>query len=83
MFKLTVSIFWGINGINKDKVDRWEPKYIGEAIMDENFNLAPVDAQQSLLNLCTELETAEVVSLGQVECWTTDFNQWLRTRYNT
>jgi hypothetical protein len=50
--------------------------------MDPNFDLSPKDAQQSLLDICSDLTTLDLVSLGQVQCWTTGFNAWLKTKYN-
>jgi len=34
---MAIDIYWGVKGINKDKVSKWDSIYIGEAIMDDKF----------------------------------------------
>ena len=42
---LDIDIFWGVNGIDKSKTNRWDPIYIGEVVMDPDFDLSPKEAQ--------------------------------------
>jgi len=53
---LAIDIYWGVKDINKDDVSMWDSVYIGEAIMDEEFSLESVEAQQSLLDFCSSLK---------------------------
>lgn len=41
---LNVYLFWGISDLNKEGGSHWDAEFIGEAIMDDNFDLSPVDA---------------------------------------
>mmetsp|Transcript_4511 Transcript_4511/g.7685 ORF Transcript_4511/g.7685 Transcript_4511/m.7685 type:complete len:401 (+) Transcript_4511:884-2086(+) len=71
LFELSVTAYWGVSGIDKSEVSRWDATYIGEAIMDPDFDLSPVEAQQSLLDLCADLVEQDFVLDRAVTCWTT------------
>lgn len=34
-----VNFIWGLNGINKDEVSYFDPRYAGEPSFDEEFDL--------------------------------------------
>ena len=34
---MDVFIFWGVKGIDKEKVSMWDTNYIGEVLWDEEF----------------------------------------------
>jgi len=36
---LNVNIYWGIKDINKQLVSRWDARDIGEAILDDQFDM--------------------------------------------
>lgn len=38
--ELNVDIYWGVKDIDRDKVVRWDPSYVGEVIWDESFDLS-------------------------------------------
>ena len=44
VYKLKINIFWGVKDIDKDKTTKWDPIYVGEAIMDDGFDLSPPQA---------------------------------------
>ena len=56
----------------------WDATFIGKPIMDKDFSLESVEAQQSLLDLCDKLPTLEIVDQKQVSCWTTQFRAYLK-----
>ena len=75
--ELNVDVYWGVKGINKDKVVRWNPDYVGEVIWDETFDISSEANQRSLLDFCDDLLKQEFVADNFVNCWTSDFNAYL------
>lgn len=70
---VTVDIIWGISGIDKSGVDRWDARDLGKNIYDDNLNLAPEANQQRILDICNDLKTHNLVKDQQVTCWIEDF----------
>ena len=60
-------------------MNKWDPSYIGEVMMDPDFDLSPKEAQQSLLDFCSDLVSQDFVADEIVRCWTTDFAAYLAT----
>jgi len=55
-----------------------DPTSWSQLVLDETFDPAPVDAQQSLLDFCTQLDELEWVKPGQGDtCIMREFEQWL------
>ena len=52
---------WGLTGIDKDGVGKWDPGDLGAAIWDENFNMASTANQQYLYDFCQSLRSEEIV----------------------
>ena len=73
-----MKLFWGVKDIDKSKVSMWDPSYIGEPVMDEKFDLTPVEAQQSLIDFCDKLPDLDFVEAGKATCWTTAFRAYLK-----
>jgi len=46
---------------------------MGELIWDDEFSLAPAEAQQFLLQVCNDLEEGDLASDGTVVCWIETF----------
>lgn len=67
---LDVDIFWGVKDIDKSAVNKWDPSYIGEVVLDPDFDLSLKEAQLSFLNFCTDLKTQDFVHDQEVNCWT-------------
>jgi hypothetical protein len=44
LFSLNVNIYWGVEGINKQDVNYWNPTDLGEAELDDQFDLSSVAA---------------------------------------
>ena len=37
---VTVTLFWGVAGIDKSKVERWNEEYRGDIIWDNSFDMS-------------------------------------------
>jgi len=48
---------WGIEGINKTLVDRFNASDIGTVIWDPEFDLSPPENQQQAYDFCQYLKT--------------------------
>jgi len=80
VYRLAITIYWGAQDINKDKTTRWDPVYIGEAVMDDTFNTSTVEAQESIIKFCQELKDFDLILNDDVSCWTDDFQTHLETK---
>ena len=52
-----VDLMWGIEGINKTLVDRFNASDIGTVIWDPEFDLSPPENQQQAYDFCQYLKT--------------------------
>lgn len=78
---LEVNLFWGVKDINKQNISEWDPRDIGEAILDDQFDMAKQDSQSSLAQFCVDLRGQSFVIDGSVDCWIEDFKTWFTTSY--
>ena len=69
----SVVLFWGTKSIDRKKVHPFIADYAGDIKLDENFNMATVDSQQYLFDLCNDLATKDFIIPGTVKCWIQDF----------
>ena len=53
---VTVTLFWGVAGIDKSKVERWNEDYRGDIIWDNNFDMSSTQAQQQFITICEDLK---------------------------
>lgn len=37
-------LFWGVKDINKDKVSKWDPEDLGEAVFDDDLDISSKEA---------------------------------------
>ena len=42
---IEIEIFWGVDKIDKDDIDRWDPEDLGKMKWDDNFNMALESSQ--------------------------------------
>ena len=70
---LYIVIHFGVLDIDKKGTSMWKSEEIGSAILDPDFDVSSVDAQQSLLDLCADLRNKEFVLNKEVECWIEGF----------
>jgi len=71
--KIEVSFVWGLEGLDKKGVGRWDPTNLGKLIYDDTFNLAPEANQQRLLDICADLRNQDLVENRVVTWWIEDF----------
>ena len=69
---------YGLKGIDKEGVDLWDPKDIGELEYDDSFDLTKASNQNRLKQICVDLRLKSSIVLdSKVECWIEDFESWL------
>ena len=54
---LKIVIHFGVQDINKEDVSMWRSDQIGSAMFDPFFKISSIEAQQSILDLCSDLRT--------------------------
>lgn len=70
---LKIYLFWGVKDIDKEGGVYWDSSFVGEGVMDPDFDLSPEAAQSSILQLCQDLRKQEFVQNEYVKCWLEDF----------
>lgn len=79
---INVNIVWGIKNIDRSGTSKYELDNIGKAVLDNEFSLKTVEAQQHILNACEYFETeqkaliANLPTVEETECWIRDFKKW-------
>ena len=74
-----VSMVWGVKDLDRSNVSLWDPNDIGELVWDDEFDIAPVENQQTLLDLCAELsDDHALVRDDDVKCWIHDMDMFVR-----
>jgi hypothetical protein len=83
-----VNLVWGINGINRDDYNTWQPIDRGSATFDSNFNPTSPAAHKFFDELCADLRTRACTAEGcmdgtkqlarkqRVSCFFQDWRQW-------
>ena len=76
---LSVSITWGVKGVDRSDIGRWDASDMGVLQWDDEFTVAPVANQVALLQFCDYLQNeSELVRDNLVECWIRKMDEWLR-----
>jgi hypothetical protein len=86
-------VVYGIEGIDRSGYSFWEPgKNLGDPEFDPDFDIYPLEAQQSLLRACDLIKEyscdlggcAEglLVWPAFTECFFNDFQAWMNTTHN-
>jgi len=94
----TVTLFWGVKGLDRSDVSKWDSDAFGVAIWDESFDLPKPESQQFLLDKCNSLKQVECAKCRRgllvratrqnvpddnpVKCWAQHFQSWLVTTQN-
>ena len=55
----------------------WRSDVLGKAIPDPDFNPYSVDSQKFIKNLCLDMHAHEFIIQGSVNCWWTDFENYM------
>lgn len=86
---VNVQVVWGLSGIDRDGISRYNFDDVGEPILDESFSLRTAEAQQRVLDSCSffsnearELVTSEESIPDKVTCWIKDFAEYRATFLN-
>lgn len=82
---MKVSLFWGVDGLDRSKVSRWDDSNYGDLVWDPGFSASSTQAQEFILNLCEELKKDEgnvngadsKNGGGAVTCFMEGFKDWL------
>mmetsp|Transcript_26054 Transcript_26054/g.29829 ORF Transcript_26054/g.29829 Transcript_26054/m.29829 type:complete len:983 (+) Transcript_26054:77-3025(+) len=77
-------IIWGLDGVSRDGVDRWDPKDRGELEWDNSFDMSPPENQQKMSEFCDYLKTIQDSELVQdadsVTCFLDSFKSYLTSK---
>lgn len=70
---------WGIKGINKEGVDRFNASQLGTAEWDDTFEMSSVEAQKDVYEFCQQLKKQRdmLYQPGTVFCWIDDFKAYI------
>ena len=77
-----VHVFWGVSGVDRTGVDRWNESDIGQVVWDNEFNASDPDAQVALLHACESLPMRPELQIapGGAECVMGAFYEWEAAR---
>ena len=85
-FNIEVSFVWGIQGLDEEGTDFWDPYDNGDVIWDANFNLVTNSEAKQLkfIEICEELRADDMVfkSVDGLTCFIDDFKNWVLTQTN-
>jgi len=70
---IQISFVYGIKGISKKGVSRWDASDRGTVIFDDDFDMSSTVNQQRILDICNGLLTNSLVKDQKVTCWVKDF----------
>eukprot|EP00828_Plagiopyla_frontata_P010430 TRINITY_DN15562_c0_g1_i6.p1 TRINITY_DN15562_c0_g1~~TRINITY_DN15562_c0_g1_i6.p1 ORF type:complete len:423 (-),score=18.49 TRINITY_DN15562_c0_g1_i6:171-1439(-) len=78
---LNVDIIWGIESINRDGTSHWDPEDLGNIVWNQKFNLAAVESQNRLLEICNYFQssTSTLILENSIDCFLYDFIFWLKS----
>ena len=80
---LSVSITWGVKGIDRSNIKDWDAADMGVLIWDDEFTVAPEANQVALLNFCDFLRNeSEIVKDNLVDCWIEKMDEFVRKETN-
>ena len=72
-YTIQISFLWGVKGINKKGVSKWDSFDRGSIIWDDKFDMSSPINQQRLIDICDELLQSPLVKDKKVTCWVKDF----------
>ena len=55
----------------------WDGEYVGQPIMDPNFDISYPEAQIFLKNFCPKLDNLEYAINGTTDCWFKQFEAYV------
>lgn len=73
-----VITIWGVNGVNRDGSNYWDPEDYGKVKWDNNFDISSPDSQEYLYDSCVELQESDLAfQSSSVFCPMSYFKQYL------
>lgn len=79
-YNVVAILFWGVLGVDRSSVSRYDPEEIGKAVYDDSFDLKPAAAQQHLLDACASItsnrDLLPLYLVDESDCWIRDFQLW-------
>ena len=57
LIDINLNIYWGVKGIDKTGVSKWDAVFIGNVLWDEDFSFDTKEDQTSLIQLCRDLRS--------------------------
>lgn len=79
--QLKVSIVYGIKGIDRDGIWRYNSEQSGKPLFDEGLDLKSSDAQRQLVKICDKVEKDVELNVDQSQkskCWPREFLEFLK-----
>lgn len=74
-----VSFIWGVAGLDRSDVGRWDATDLGKVIWDDSFTMSPPENQKFLLDLCDDIDKQDdLVIENTVKCWIKDMDDFVR-----
>jgi len=67
--KPSVHFIFGVKDIDRTGDSMWNAVFVGEAILDPEFNFSKVENQQFLFDFCTDLENLDFIVPNSADCW--------------
>lgn len=73
---------WGVDTINKTKVDFFNASDIGETIWDDEFDMSDPESQKQIFQFCMHLKNQSDILYQprSIKCWIEDFRIYLFNR---
>ena len=78
--QLAVSFVWGLQGINKDNVNKYDPTDLGKLIWDDKFDITEENNQVRLFDICEVLKSSPLIFDNEITCFLYDFKKYLVTK---
>lgn len=85
-----IDIVWGVESVDRERLNRWQPDDRGDAIFDTSFDLSTAAAQEHVAQTCELMRTADCAADGcmdgtaklarpdGVHCFIDDWRTWHR-----
>eukprot|EP00357_Protocruzia_adherens_P001729 CAMPEP_0115016268 /NCGR_PEP_ID=MMETSP0216-20121206/27324_1 /TAXON_ID=223996 /ORGANISM="Protocruzia adherens, Strain Boccale" /LENGTH=978 /DNA_ID=CAMNT_0002386669 /DNA_START=407 /DNA_END=3343 /DNA_ORIENTATION=- len=80
-------VVWGLDGVDRSDVNRWDAEDRGDLEWDDSFDMSPPESQQKMADFCDQLKTIQdkdlVQSPDDVTCFLDTFRSYLTSKGHT
>jgi hypothetical protein len=66
-----------VKDIDRTGDSMWDPKFVGEAIMDDSFKPYTRETQLFFKSLCKDMRKQTFIIESSVDCWFEHFEEYL------